>query len=247
MNFKDTLNTYGKDSIGYPSEETYAKLLELSPNLEELWQKLVYEPVKSMKAPLYHTASEDKGMWVADPVLYVPYLQTLFASRYSKKISIKESKEKLEHLGYNISSNGQISNIWNRAETRLELRDKDRSSTKASQARKKIAEAKGKTKLNPMTDKRKAQLAEARKISQEKKLLARLKKEEQLAKRRLANSAKKTGRTVKDIQQTKAEREASLGQVREEIKATGKKVLYEPTPKQAEFHAADEDVVLYGG
>ena len=247
MNFKDTLETYGKDSIGYPSDATYAKLTEDSPDLEELWQKLVYSPVRSMIQPLFHTATDDKNFWLADPVLYVPYLQTLFASRYSKKLSIKESREKLENLGYNISSNGQMSNIWNRAETRLGLKDKDRSDAKATQARRKVAKAKGVTKINPMTEKRTKQLTDARKIAHEKTLLATLKKEEGLAKRRLANTAAKLGRTAKDIKSTKKERAEALGQVREEIKATGKKVLYEPTPKQAEFHEADEDIVLYGG
>ena len=247
MNFKDTLETYGKSSIGYPSEATYAKLLETSPNIEDLWQKLVYEPVRSIKQPLFHTATDDPTMWLVDPVLYIPYIQSMFASRHSKKMSIKESREKLEHLGYDISSNGQMSNIWNRAETRLELKDKDRQSTAAAKSRKKIANALGKQKLNPMTEKRSKQLAEARKITSEKRLLARLKKEEGLAKRRLAKVAAKTGRTAKDIKSTKEQREEALGQIKEIIKETGKKVLYEPTAKQAEFHAADEDIVLYGG
>ncbi len=247
MNLKDTLNTYGKKSLGFPSEETYAKLYEISPNLDELWKQLVFEPIKSVRQPLFHEATEEKGMWLVQPELYVPYIQAMFASRYSKQASISESRQKLEALGYNVTSDGQMSNIWNRCETRLKLKDSERLSTKAKQARKKIAEAKGKTKLNPMTDKRKAQLAEARKIAEEKRLIAKLKKEEQLAKRRLAKTAKKSGRTAKDIKQSKEEREASLGQVKEKIKATGKKVLYEPTAKQAEFHAADEDIVLYGG
>tara|TARA_R110002020_G_scaffold125878_2_gene283305 strand:- start:85 stop:2106 length:2022 start_codon:yes stop_codon:yes gene_type:complete len=247
MNLKDTLETYGSPTIGFPSEETYSKLHEISPDLEELWQDLVYRPVRSMKAPLFHEATDKKGYFIAIPEQYVPYVQAMFASRYSKKLSIRESKEKLEALGYTISSDGQISNIWNRCETRLKLKDKTKKEVKAVQARKAIAEARGKTKINPLTEKRSKQLEEARKISQEKRLLAKLKKEEQLAKRRLAKAAKKTGRTAKDIKSTKEEREAALGQVKEEIKASGKKVLYEPTPKQAEFHAADEDIVLYGG
>ena len=247
MNLKDTLNTYGKKSLGLPSEETYVKLHEMSPNLDELWEQLVFEPIKSVRPPLFHEATDEKGMWLAQPDLYVPYVQAMFASRYSKQASISESRQKLEALGYNVTSDGQMSNIWNRCETRLKLKDSERLTTKAKQARKKIAEAKGKTKLHAMTEARTKQLTEARKIAQEKKLIARLKKEEHLAKRRLAKSAKKSGRTAKDIKQTKAEREASLGQVKEEIKASGKKVLYEPTTKQAEFHAADEDIVLYGG
>jgi len=247
MNFKDTLETYGKASIGYPSEATYAKLLEISPDLEELWQSLVYKPIRSVRQPLFHTATDAKGMWLVDPVLYIPYVQTMFASRYSKKLSIRESREKLEHLGYTVSSEGQMSNIWNRCQTRLELKDKERQSTAAARSRKKIANALGKQKLNPMTEARTKQLNEARKIISEKRLIVRLQKEEALAKRRLAKVAAKNGRTAKDIKSTKAEREEALGQIKEIIKETGKKVLYEPTTKQAEFHAADEDIVLYGG
>lgn len=247
MNFKDTLETFGKSSIGFPSEATYAKLLELSPDLEKLWQALVYEPVRSLRQPLFHDPTADKGMWLADPEFYVPYIQAMLASRYSKKLSIKEAKEKLESLGYSVSSAGQMSNIWNRAETRLELKDKTRSIQADRQKRIKEAQDRGKTKSNPMTDKRTKQLEEARRISRDKRKIAALKKEEGLAKRRLAKAAAKTGRTAKDIKSTKEERAEALGQVKEEIKSTGKKVLYEPTPKQAEFHAADEDIVLYGG
>lgn len=247
MNLKDTLETYGKDSIGYPTQQTYDKLLEISPDIEELWQDLVFKPVRSMSKPLFHTETDVPRMWLADPELYVPYIQAMFASRYSKKLSINESKEKLTSLGYNITSNGQVSNIWNRAETRLKLKDKNRSAIKDIEKRKEQAKAKGKLKLQPHTTARTKQLEEARKIKSDKDLIARLKKEEQLAKKRLAKSAAKAGRTAKDIKSTKEEREAALGQVKEEIKATGKKVLYEPTVKQAEFHAADEDIVLYGG
>jgi len=247
MTFKDTLETYGNPLLGFPSEKTYAKLLEISPQLDELWHQLVFEPIKSLKPPLFHDKTEDRTLWLADPKLYVPYVQAMFASRYSKTMSIREAKEKLTSLGYHISSDGQLSNIWNRCETRLKLKDKTKLAIKAVQERKAEAKAAGKTKINPMTDARKAQLAEARKIAQEKRLIAKLKKEQALATRRLASSAAKAGRTSKDIKQTKEERKASLGQVKEEIKASGKKVLYEPTSKQAEFHAADEDIVLYGG
>jgi len=247
MNFKDTLETYGKDCIGYPSDATYAKIKELSPDLEDLWESLVFQPITSIQPPLFHTATEEKNKWLADPVLYIPYIQAMFASRYSKKLSIREAKEKLVSLGYSISSDGQLSNIWNRAETKLGLKEKKRSAAKDREARNAKAKALGKKKLVQNTPAKRKQLEDARKIKEDKDLITKLKKEEQLAKRRLAKKAAKTGRTAKDIRSTKEEREEALGQVKEEIKATGKKVLYEPTPKQAEFHAADEDIVLYGG
>lgn len=256
MTLLDTLKTFGHDSLGYPSEATLERMYEISPDLDKHLEDLLYTPFKSIKAPLYHEKRED-GLYVAIPEKYVPYLQIMISSRYSKVYSVSQSKEKLIALGYNVTSSGQVSNIWNRAETKLHLADKRRSATKDAAER--VAEAKkeGKSQRQPLTEARKQQLANARKIQQEKRLLTKLKKEEALAKRRLATVAAKSGKTAKEVQLSPEEKQAKQGNIKEahenleeakrKVKETGKKVLYEPTPKQAEFHSADEDIVLYGG
>lgn len=231
-------------------------MYELSPNLDKEMEDALYVPFKSIKAPLHHEKRDD-GLFVAIPEKYVPYLQAMVQSRYSKAYSVAEAITKLEGLGYNISSKGQVSNIWNRGETKLKLKDKTRSAAKDSRAR--VAEAKkeGKANKKTVTEARKKQLADARKIAQEKRLIAKLKKEEELAKRRLATVAAKSGKTAKDVMAEKEETKAAQGNIKQshdnleeakrKVEETGKKVLYAPTPKQAEFHAADEDIVLYGG
>lgn len=256
MNLLDTLKKYGHDSLGYPSESTVERMKEKSPEIEENLRVLLMEPFMSIKAPLYHTKQDD-GLYISNPEEYVPYLQAMIANRYSKAYSISEAMTKLEALGYNISSRGQISNIWNRQETKLKLKDKTRAADKA--ARERVAEAKkeGKVRKNVMTPARKKQLADAQKIAREKKLIAKLDREKALAQKRLANQAYKQGKSAKDIKMSRAEKEKLSGKLKEttenveetkrKIKETGKKVIYEPTPKQAEFHAADEDIVLYGG
>jgi hypothetical protein len=256
MDLLDTLKKYGDSSLGYPSESTVERMIKQAPELVENLTTLLTTPFKSIKAPLYHE-KQDNGLYVAIPEQYVPYMQTMIANRYSQSYSVTEAITKLESLGFNVSSRGQISNIWNRMETKLELSDKERNAPKKSKARVAEAMKEGKACRKPYTDARKKQLASARKIRSEKALIQKLDKEQALAKKRLANEAYKTGRSAKEIKLSPEERAAfkgslketkdSLEEAKETIKQTGKKVVYEPTPKQAEFHAAPEDIVLYGG
>ena len=134
MNLLDTLKKYGDDSLGYPSESTLKRLSSMCDELEENLSKLLNEPFKSIKAPLYHTKQDD-GLYLCNPEEYVPYLQAMIGNRYSKSYSITEAVVKLEALGYNVSSKGQVSNIWNRQETKLGLKDKRRTAIKDSKAR----------------------------------------------------------------------------------------------------------------
>jgi hypothetical protein len=256
MDLLDTLKTYGHPSLGYPSEQTIERMKQEVPDLLSKLEELMTKPVKAINPPLYHEKLEDGTF---KPILdqYVPYLQAMIANRYSKSISVGESIVKLEALGYNVTSRGQVSNIWNRMETKLGLAKKERSAAADSKARVEQAKAQGKKKLVPFTEERKSQLAKARKIQSEKALLRQLEKEQALAKARLAAEAKKQGLSFKEMKAVGEEKEGFKGKLKEteaplvaakkEVEAKGKKVLYEPTPKQAEFHAASEDVVLYGG
>lgn len=256
MNLLDTLKTYGDPSLGYPSETVLQKLYEKVPDLDNVLKQVLETPFASVKPPLYHEKLED-GRYLPIKEQYVKYLQLMITSRYGKVYSIKESIEKLESLGFNVSSSGQVNNIWNRLETKLTLADKNRSAVKDSKAR--VAEAKkeGKANRKVYSEERKTQLEAARRIAQEKALLRQLEKEKVLAQARLASQAARSGMTAKELKATKEEKEGLQGKLKEsdgtleeakrKVQESGKKVLYEPTPKQAEFHAASEDIVLYGG
>ena len=256
MNILDTLKKYGDPSLGYPSESTIERLKKAVPTLESNLERLLTTAIPSIKVPLCHTKQPD-GLYLPNPEEYVKYLQAMIANRYSKNISIKEAKEKLESLGFRVTSQGQLNNVWNRAETKLGLASKLRSAQADSKARVAEAQKEGKANRKVYSEARAKQLDEARKINSEKRLIAKLEKEQALAKRRLASTAAKAGKTFSDIKETKAERQEKLGdlkvtsdtleEAKRKVQESGKKVLYEPTPKQAEFHAADEDVVLYGG
>ena len=256
MSLMDILKQYGDPSLGYPSETTVERMKKTSPSLFENLESLLNTPIQSIKVPLYHKKLED-GTYIPIPEEYVKYLQVMIANRYSKSISIKEAIEKLESLGFSVSSRGQVSNIWNRMETKLGLADKTRSAQVDSRARVEEAKKEGKANHKVYSADRKKQLDAARKIRMEKALLAKLEKEQALAKARMAKVAASKGMTYSELKETKVEREEKKGdlkitpdtleEAKRKVAESGKKVLYEPTPKQAEFHAADEDVVLYGG
>ncbi len=256
MNLLDTLKQYGDPSLGLPSESTLKRLMDKVPDLEKNLENLLTTAIPSIKHPLCHEKQPD-GLY--KPVLeqYVPYMQVMFANRYSKSISIKEAIEKLESLGFKVSSPGQVNNIWNRMETKLGLASKLRSAQVDSKLRVEEAKKEGKANRKVYSEERKKQLDAARKIRLEKALIAKLQKEQELAKRRLASTAAKKDMTYKELKATKEERKEiqgelkitpdSLEEAKRKVQESGKKVIYQPTPKQAEFHAADEDIVLYGG
>lgn len=254
------LKDYGDDKIGYPSSKVVRKLYELGGDtLDEQLKELVFGEHRSIKAMILHEPIDNgkDGNWYR-PVAedYVKYLQMMIANRYSKRYSVREATELLEGLGFTVSSNGQLNNIWNRAETKLGLKDKRRGSIKYKEAKKKAREELGKQRQYVQTKARTKQLEDARKIRSERILQEKLKKEQELSKARLTKMAAKQGKTYSELKATKEEREAKEGKLKEthevektkdRIQKSGKKVIYEPTEKQAEFHSADEDVVLYGG
>jgi hypothetical protein len=256
VNLLDTLKQYGDPSLGLPSESTLKRLMDKVPDLEKNLENLLTTAIPSIKHPLCHEKQPD-GLYKPVLTQYVPYMQVMFANRYSKSISIKEAIEKLESLGFKVSSPGQVNNIWNRMETKLGLASKLRSAQVDSKLRVEEAKKEGKANRKVYSEERKKQLDAARKIRLEKALIAKLQKEQELAKRRLASTAAKKDMTYKELKATKEERKEiqgelkitpdSLEEAKRKVQESGKKVIYQPTPKQAEFHAADEDIVLYGG
>lgn len=225
MTLLDTLKTYGKQNLGFPSEELLRKLYELSPDLDENLRKLLFEPVISVNQPLYHEPTGNPKEYLAVPKEYVPYLQAMVMARYGKSYSISQTQTLLESHGYNVSSQGQITNIWKRMELRLGLKEKPK-----------------KTKM-PRTKKQRENSRDKIKVVNERKKLEAAEREAKLARKRLAAAAAKTGLSADELKATKTPVAAAVEQAKQEKR----KILYEPTPKQAEFHAADEDIVLYGG
>ena len=204
-----------------------------NPDLDADLRMMLFNPRRAVKKPIGHEPTDTKGWWSCVLEEYVPYLQVLVASRYSGKMSIRESKEALEREGFPVSSMGQVTNIWDRMEHLM----------------------KTKVKVVPPKEPRKARggtkvaLENGRKILAEKNKIRKAEKEAALAKRRLAQAAKMTDNPAEAIRMEpkKTKVAQALKEHEEDIRKQGKKVLYEPTPKQAEFHAAGEDIVLYGG
>jgi hypothetical protein len=178
------------------------------------------------------------------PILdqYVPYIQALIMVRYAKAYTYKECAERLTKAGYTVSSPGQLTNIFNRAETKLGLKNKPRIDSVRTAKR----QAEGKPRR--VSDSQREHLAKARKLSEAKAELLRLSKDKAKVTKRLARVAKDQGLTAKQLRDSLVSDEPKKPkklELPEEL--SDQKILYEPTPKQAEFHGAGETIVLYGG
>ena len=218
MTLLDTLKKYGKENLGYPSPAVLEKIYDISPDLDEELRKLLFEPVTSVKPPLYHEPQDKRNTYLCIPEQYVPYLQAMIGNRYSKSYSVSQVTALLKSHGYRVSSNGQLTNIWKRAEKRLGLKPKDPKKPRPKKTLKQQESSRA-----------------SMKVINERKKVEAAKKEQVLAQKRLARAAAKQ-------KMTGAELKATAPEIPKD-----RKVLYQPTPKQAEFHAADEDIVLYGG
>ena len=243
MDLKETLEKYQCEHLGFPSDEVIERVNK--GMTEGALEALLTAQHNSIKQPLYHTRT-GKNLFTADMADYVPHLQAMIQVRYSKAISYNECITKLTLAGYHVSSSGQLSNIFNRMETKLGLKDKRRLTAKLAEKNK------GKPQL--VSAKQRKHLEGARKVAQGNKAILKAEKDLKAAKTKVARQAAKQGKTVKQHQADRNAAKAILSSnvsrdLKEDLpeKLKSQKVLYEPTPKQAEFHSAGEKIVLYGG
>lgn len=252
MNLKETLQKYEISLLGFPSDEV---LDHLSVDEGKL-KALLMEPVFSIKHPLYHAEVGDRRFL---PILeeYVPQIQAMIQVRYSKAYTYRECVEKLTASGYTVSSHGQLSNIFNRIETKLGIKDLPRIDS----VRTKIRQEAGIPRR--VSDDQRTHLKKARKIKEAKDKIARAAKEHKAGMKALAHHGSKVGMTAKELREHRGSAVAHGKGDTRKFDAEGvpipkvtldpadipkdRKVIYEPTDKQAEFHAAGETIVLYGG
>ena len=239
---RELVETYALDEVGVIPEKIWDTL---NPE-ESLVTAFFHGPSKSIKPPLYHE-EVSKGLW--QPVLheYVPYVQCMIMIRYAKAYTYKEGMERLTKAGYNVTSQGQLSNIFNRVETRIGTKDKPRIDSVRTAKR----QADGVPRR--VSDDQRKHLTAARKIKAEKDALVRIAKEKAAITRRLAKTAAERGMTAAELRDTLASPDKPNKPVKPteslDIPASisKRKILYKPTPKQAEFHGSSETIVLYGG
>lgn len=233
---KELVLEYSLEPIGTITEKTWENI-EVT---EEAMDAFFKAPNRSIKAPLYHEEIS-QGMW--QPVLheYVPYIQCMVMVRYQKAYTYKEAMERLTKCGYKVTSQGQLSNIFNRAQLKLGLKDKPRID--------KVRTAKRQAEGIPqrVSDHQRKHLAGARKISLAKADLKRLAKEKAAVTRTLARAAKDKGLTTGQLRKALVAPKKSKVSLDIPESISTRKILYTPTAKQAEFHGAGETIVLYGG
>lgn len=231
---RDVLKEHGSSVLTEVPERT----LESIGITDEALHTLLYTPAHSIKHPLFHREVEPRS-FLPIPEQYVPYLQCMLLVRYSDIYSYREAREKLTEAGYKVSGNGQLVNIFDRMETKLNLKDKRRN------LEVRAAERKGRP-PRKRTNKQKAALVKARKTheanaAKDRKIKERAKERKALAKQAVKD--KLTGKELRDnIKQARGIQTSSVIVTPENVN-----VLYKPHPKQLEFHEAGEKIVLYGG
>lgn len=233
---KDLLSKYDKGGLGFPTDAT----LEKTGITEEALNDLVFGAHLSIKPPLFHEDLGDRK-WRAIPEQYVPYMIAMIMVRYQKAYTYKEAQERLESLGYKVSSQGQITNIFNRMEHKMGLKDLPRTPERITRSKKGKPRNQSKESRDQLKNARKAKEAKAaiRKAERDKR------NAEQVLRRQDIKAGRDPKKTRDSLKEVKLEKdiEKSL----ERNKPKDRKILYEPQPKQALFHAAGETCVLYGG
>lgn len=243
MDLKDTLTEHDCGTLGFPVDSVLSKI-EKFPGLSGKLQDLLEAPQVSISPPLGHDPIDGKkNLYLADKPVYVPYITAMIMVRYAKAYTYRECRERLEKAGYKVSSEGQLSNIFNRIETKLGLRDKRRTE-------KRIADKNRENRENgikrPATQARKDHLKGARKIQEANAAIKRAERDKQVAMAKLGRQAGKSGLTAKQLRDELSLRTPEARALADRI-PKNRKIIYQPNPKQVLFHAAGEKFVLYGG
>ena len=224
------IQTYGNKDLGYPADVVLQRVQDSLA--ENVLENLLLSEHKSVVQPLFHVPGETKGHFVPVLAEYVPYLQAMLQLRYAKAYTYAEGKERLERIGYKVSSQGQMNNIFNRMETKLGLKDK-RLTAKRIADKNRANKAKG-IKRGGQTALQKKSTANARSVKEAKARVKNLEKESIIAKKALAKQAAKSGKTVNEVLGKplghRAKKKISIvDQLPEDMR--GREILYAPHPK----------------
>jgi hypothetical protein len=228
----------------YP--ETLEEWNRLSGDIELHLNKLFTESIDcSYQTPVAYTKA-DKGY--ADPIPKDIHeiLKALDRHRFKELMNLKESLEYLQSKGFPITSPQSVTLIFDRYEDALGILPE----------LPKTVEAKAKDRRQSLEWRRKRRITQ-RENKHRRELLEKKKELDN----QIKVQASKRIKDAKDSKMTLAElRSDAIDKTIERLKTESKesrfespdtvdkaRILFEPTPKQAEFLAAPEKVVFYGG
>lgn len=224
-NFEKDLAHY-ESVLGTISGETLRLWTKKVPDLNERYTKLVEEPIRyrGRYVPLGYSGGKGSALPVKAHMLAI--IIAMAKVNFEKRYTLAESVALLSQVGLKVTKPG-ILKVFPRYSNALGLTEH-------------IPDTKKVVEINSLADAEK--LVQRERKNYARKALKEGKSGEEvrqdmvaLRKKGQSRTSKKTERTV----ESKTEAESEDFKDRE--------IVYEPTPKQVEFHAASEKVVLYGG
>jgi len=242
--FKDILEKYGDEQYIIPSDSLIAELYEINPDFDQRIHNVLFEeqPIVAGRCPKGHEiVAYNRAMPI--PSEYIKFIQALLSYKYDKHYTFSQLVAIFNADGIEIKSRGTLTNIFNRLDTVLGLEDKERQQLKDSKKRKEAALAKGHKRHTNHTEKSRKQVEKMNELNRAHNRIRAAEKEKANAKRALAKKLRKSNVSAKEAL---AARDSNVKEPEARV-PKDKKILYQPTPKQALFHEAAENIVLYGG
>lgn len=228
--------------------ETLKEWDTLSGNIQESIEKFFKEPKDfNHVIPIgYKRDPENPRMGVPVPQHLEVLLGILDRTRFKENCTIKDSIEIARSRGLDVRTSQSLTNALDRTEEAIGLLKPLPPSVdvKARDNRQRL-EWRRKRRINRREQVKRNQLKRDRQLI-EKELKKQTRKLVDNAKSSKMSSAELMGSSVKDtVKRLKDDAKASKWEAQAEIDK--ERILFEPTPKQAEFLAASEKVVFYGG
>ncbi|AHK11948.1 terminase large subunit [Vibrio phage CHOED] len=224
-NFEKDLAQY-ETILGTISGETLRHWMKIVPNFDEKYTKLTEEPIRyrGRYVPLGYTGKKGAASPVKAHILAI--IIAFAKCKFEKRYSLGECAQLLSQVGLNVTKAG-LSKVFPR-----------------------YSEALGLTEHIPDSD---AKVVEIKSLADAEKLVQRERKN-------YAKQALKEGKSGEEVREEMIELrkkgtsrkptpERVIEQKTEEEleEFRDREIVYEPTTKQMDFHAASEKVVLYGG
>ena len=228
---------------------TLKEWLELSPNLNELVkQYLTEDKLAPGSVALGYLKYEDRNEARPIPEQLIPLIECLDRVRFKQNMSVREAFGVLRAMGLNCNSQQTVVNALDRTEQALGFFTELPATAKAK--------CKNATQERAMMRQRREARREKRLQKERREKIKSLQKEEDKKKKKIVKDAKEGMMTIKELETPVNN---GLDELIAKAKSNSKEldfdapdvpeeqILFKPTPKQAEFLAAPEKVVLYGG
>lgn len=244
MNLKDLEDKYQLDI----SPETMKEWHELNENVEQAIRTMLSAKKETFyQNPIcYRTDPENNKFSIPIPSEIIFALNLLDRCRFRNNLSIREARDIAVNKGLSVVTYQSIINMFDRLEEDLGILPplakhvRTRNNRHRRELQRKKREASRLLKQQRADRKSKKELEKRLELTQRE--VVRRAKDSSMSKAEMDFAGKNLEQNIKKL---KEEAKESRFKTTEDIESS--RIIFKPTPKQAEFLAASEKVVFYGG